>query len=161
MIKTFVGFLLMMDQVDRIVTHESTGIALKQCASLSRKGKKSPLQRNNIIHLDLPVEAVSTLKGGSDYGFGTIAELRDKESLPRVIIYDFNGKYFLLYGGEIIYACRENKSMVPCVIWSNRLGAKSRIPSGEYIGRKTVRTISDQINIDREYRHDINRLERK
>jgi hypothetical protein len=101
------------------LTQNSIIEALNRYKELSRKD--SPLQWSTTIYLDIPMEYILKLRKQRGIDFTKSYRLKTMAKKPRIIIYEFNDQYFLLYGEEIIMYCIEEKmTHVPSVIWSSR-----------------------------------------
>src|ERR1035437_7571661 len=91
----------------QILTAETIEEALARYEQLSRSGKGSPIEWKNTLYLDIPLEAFNSVKGRKDMSYKKMQKLKTLKKVPRPIIYDFNGSFFLLSGEEVIMMCAD------------------------------------------------------
>jgi hypothetical protein len=103
------------------LTTETIEEALARYDVLSKSGKGSPIEWKHTLYMDIPLTAFNQVKGRKDMHYKKMLKLKLEKFLPRPIIYDFDGNYFLLSGEEVLVMCiDEKREFVPAVIWTNR-----------------------------------------
>ena len=103
------------------LTTETIEEALARYNVLSKSGKGSPIEWKYTLYMDIPLTAFNQVKGRKDMHYKKMLKLKMEKFLPRPIIYDFDGNYFLLSGEEVLVMCiDEKREFVPAVIWTNR-----------------------------------------